>query len=78
MMDIIVICNDGGEMKTVTAAELKAWADAHYDERGRTSLLMEILDEGLNAILDRRAIDAGEYDPSDNETPIFFTLADRS
>ena len=77
-MDILVIYNDGGEMKTVTAAELKAWADAHYDDRGRTSPLMDILEEGLNAVLDRRAIEAGEYDPADNDTPMFFTLADRS
>lgn len=55
-MDILIICNDGGEVKTVSFSELTAWADQHYDDRGRTSLVALHLEEALNAILDRRSI----------------------
>lgn len=72
-MDFVIICNDGGEMKTITAKELETWAAQDYDEQGRTSIVHLDLDRAMNAILDRRAIDAGEYDPTDNDTPMLFT-----
>ena len=74
-MNILIVCDDGGEMKTVSLAELQAWADGQVNSHGNSSLLVDELDEALNAILDRRAFDAGEYDPSDNDTPMVFGAA---
>lgn len=69
-LNFVVIVNDGGELETVTSTELDTWANDYRDERGRTSPLSEQMDEALNQILNARAIAAGEYDPSDNDTPI--------
>lgn len=59
-MNFMIVVNDAGELKSVSAAEVAE----------HSPLTAEFLDGVLNEILDRRAIDAGEYDPSDNDTPI--------
>jgi len=59
MLNYMIVVDDSGELKTVTAKELSQWP-----------YLASVLDERLNQILDARAIAAGEYDPSDNDTPI--------
>ena len=66
MLNFMIVVEDAGELKSVSAVELYAWAKARD---GAESLLPEVLQVALNAILDQRAIDAGEYDPADNDTP---------
>lgn len=71
MLNFVIIVDDAGELKTVTATEI---AKALYDRIGPSMDMEEHLDEALNAVLDARAIAAGEYDPSDNDTPIVATV----
>lgn len=60
MLNYVVIVDDSGELKTVTAAELEA----------QEPVFRDFMESHLNAILDNRAIASGEYDPSDNDTLI--------
>ena len=74
MMNFVIVVSDAGEMKTVTSAELDtAVKQTLADESTKPLTLAEKLDLLLNFILDQRAIAAGEYDPSDNDTPMVFT-----
>lgn len=57
--NFVIVVDDAGEMKTVTSQELDAFANVSAD-----------LNDVLNQILDERAIAAGEYDPSDDDTPV--------
>lgn len=57
--NFVIVVDDAGEMKTVTSQELDAFANVSAD-----------LNDVLNQILDERAIAAGEYDPSDDDTPM--------
>lgn len=68
-LNYVIVVNDGGEMKSISASEIDALAKATVNEKGNASNLPGELDAMLNAILDARAIAAGEYDPSDNDTP---------
>jgi len=77
-LHFILIVNDGGELKTVTSTELDAWAAEQRDDAGRTSGLSDEIDVALNYILDARAVAAGDYDPSDNDTPIVVTIGEPS
>jgi hypothetical protein len=71
MMNFVIVVSDAGEMKTVTSAELGAAVrQTLADESTKPLTLAEKLDLLLNFILDQRAITAGEYDPSDNDTPM--------
>lgn len=67
MLNFVIIVNDGGELKTVAAAELTA---ALLDAIGVRTDVEQLVDDALNKVLDARAIAAGDYDPSDNDTPI--------
>lgn len=69
MLNFMIVVDDGGELKSVTAADI----DAHC-EKG-LSTLPQLLQQILNEILDDRAIAAGEYDPSDNDTPFTVTCS---
>lgn len=69
----MIVVEDAGELKPVSQQELIDWAANTYDGRGRTSLLALELVDALNTILDMRAIEADEYDPSDDDTPIVAT-----
>ena len=59
-MNFMIVVDDAGELKPVSEAELLV----------EDSALAEALNDALNRILDQRALDAGEYDPGDNSTPI--------
>jgi len=61
-MDYVIIVNDSGELKTISAAELV------HEARGSSTA--EELDVLINALLDKRAIAAGEYDPTTNDDEI--------
>lgn len=58
-MNYVIIVNDAGELKTITAEE--------FEENLGLKDFMEIQ---LNAILDAKAIAAGEYDPAENDAPM--------
>lgn len=66
MLNFVIVVDDGGELKTIRREELRC------DEL--SDAVIAQLDYAMNAILDRRAIAAGEYDPSDNDTPIIVTM----
>lgn len=70
VMDFLIVCNDGGEMKTIKADEFLA---AVQGILVRTDV-EKVVDTAINEVLDKRAIAAGEYDPSDNDTPMLFTV----
>jgi hypothetical protein len=57
-MDYVIIVNDNGELKTISATDLEGYL-------GRN-----VLDDAINELLDARAIAAGEYDPSTNDDEI--------
>lgn len=59
-LNFMIVVDDAGELKSVSAAELQAAAET----------LTELLTLSLNEILDKRAIDAGEYEPDDDDLPI--------
>lgn len=60
-LNYVIIVDDSGELKTLTAQEVDA---------GLSDLGFELFDSLLNHILDRKAIAAGEYTPEDDDTPI--------
>lgn len=60
MLNYMIVVEDAGELKSVSAAELETQEPAFRD----------LLETHLNTILDNRAIAAGEYDPSENDIPI--------
>ena len=66
-LNFVMIVEDAGELKTVTAAE---FLEALQDAVGIRTDVKKLVDDSLNTVLDARAIAAGEYDPSDNDTPI--------
>lgn len=70
MLIYMIVVNDAGELKTLTAKEFEAALDLSFDKGERT----EIIENALNKGLDEKAIAGGEYDPSDNDTPMTFTL----
>lgn len=72
----VLVVDDGGEMKTISATEFEAEAQGHLKDNGTRALDLTVFDEIVNAILDRRAIAAGEYDPPDNDTPMTFVWDD--
>lgn len=61
-LNYMIVVDDGGEMKSVLATEIDTQDKA----------LGEALERVLNDILDAKAIAAGTYDPSDNDTPMVF------
>jgi len=63
---MIIVDDGGGEMKAVSAAEIAA----------AFPTLNTNIEGALDHILDQRAIAAGEYDPSDNDTPIVVTVSE--
>lgn len=65
-LHFILVVNDGGEMKTIDRRDF----DAIYHE----PMMLADLDAAINTILDKRAGDAGEYDPADNDTPMEFVF----
>ena len=69
MLNYVIVVNDGGELKTIQLEELRC------DEFSDSAIAQ--LEYAMNAILDRRAIAAGEYDPADNDTPMVFTMGGR-
>lgn len=69
MITYMIVVNDGGELKSVSQAEL----DEEFMEGGYSFDPMgtaDVVAAALNKILDRRAIETGEYEPEDNDTPI--------
>lgn len=69
MLNYTIVVDDGGELKAVTAVEIAVWTTTNTGAHVKKSVrLGQVLDRALNAILDARAIAAGEYDP--NDTPI--------
>jgi hypothetical protein len=58
-LNFMIVIDDAGELKTVSAADLDNFPG-----------VASALDVALNQILDERAIAAGEYDPSGNDTPM--------
>lgn len=68
MLDFVIVVNDGGELKSLRAADFPDGADTAY--------FLEDLDRRINAVLDPHAISAGEYNPSENDTPMVFTMGD--
>lgn len=60
-LNFVMIVDDAGELKSVQSSELP-------------EDLQQAIDVALNKILDDRAIAAGEYDPSDNDTPFIVGL----
>lgn len=67
-MNFVLVVEDAGELKTIHREDLRC------DELSDKAIAQ--LEYAINAILDRRAIDAGEYDPADNNTPMSFTWGD--
>lgn len=57
-MNYVIIVNDAGELKTITAEEFE-------ENLG----LQSFMETQINDILDKKAIAAGEYDPADNDVP---------
>lgn len=77
MLNYTIVVEDGGELKSVTANEIDGWTTIHTGANVRPGVrLGEVLDAALNAILDARAIAAGEYDPTDNDTPFIVISGD--
>lgn len=66
-LNFVMIVEDARELKTVTAGE---FLNALQDAIGVRTDVEKLVDDSLNKVLDARAIAAGEYDPSDNDTPI--------
>jgi hypothetical protein len=60
-MNYVIIVDDSGELKTVTAAELEA----------QEPTFQQFMDHHLNAILDRRAVKEPAHDPDQNITMPF-------
>ena len=60
-MNYVIVIDDGGELKTVTAQELDEIKDVCENSIG------EELQKHLNNILDARAIADGTYNPEDND-----------
>ena len=61
-LNFMIVVDDGGELKSVSAAELP-------------QELQEGIDVELNRVLDARAIATGDYDPSDDDTPFVVGLS---
>ena len=61
---MIIVDDSGGELKSVSATEI----DKIFPDLGMK------LEGALDHILDQKAIEAGEYDPSDNDTPIHVAI----
>lgn len=77
MLTYMITVSDNGELKSVSAAEFEAAFKEILPETGMrlagkvgVDLATALVEQVLNIILDRRAIAADEYDPSDNDTPI--------
>lgn len=68
MLNFVCIVEDAGELKTVTADELITAMQAILASTDRD--VEQVVEMALNNVLDARAIAAGQYDPSDNDTPI--------
>lgn len=73
-LNFILVVNDGGELKTLTDVEI---ITAMQGILIRTDI-EKVVDEALNRVLDARAEAAGDYDPSDNDTPIVVTMGEPS
>ncbi len=79
MLTYVIVVNDAGELKTISQNEIvEASEDPRAPDAGQVCSDIDVtLENVLNYILDRRAIAAGEYDPSDNDTPpMVFTAGD--
>lgn len=74
-LNFVMIVEDAGELKTVTASEFLIAMQALFEPEHDISLpdVETMIDDSLNKVLDTRAIAAGEYDPADNDTPMIIT-----
>lgn len=71
MLNFVMIVEDAGELKTVTSSEfIAALNEAMIAFGFEPGIAAQMVDGKLNQILDARAISAGEYDPSDNDTSL--------
>ena len=60
-MNFMITVDDSGELKAVGSWEL-------------SQELLESITKEINEILDRRAIESGDYDPNENENPIVVVI----
>lgn len=69
MLNFVIVVNDAGELKTVSATDIWNIVDkpGAPDTAHTGELLDEVLDRVLNYILDQRAIATGTYEPGDDE-----------
>lgn len=72
MLTYMIVVNDAGERKTISQQEFEKRLVDAVDGYSFSA----IVEGALNAILDEKAIAAGEYDLSDNDTPMVFTAGD--
>lgn len=68
-LNYVIVVDDAGELKTVTAADIDALPH---------STLGLTIETALNSILDQRAIAAGEYTPEDDAVPIVVTVGGKT